>query len=90
MVIDTIDRFAAAIEGMAWFAPCCTFDPDLVRATMAALLLWDLAHPEENTLNHLGHPGMLVVKNSFHGEEFRTVYCYGCYDRYTCWLTTNL
>eukprot|EP01051_Picozoa_sp_SAG22_P023710 SAG22_NODE_6238_length_882_cov_0.878672_2_plen_78_part_00 len=59
---------------MTCHVQCSTFDPPLVRVTLAVLLLWDLAHPEENTLGHLGHPGMLVVKNSFHGGSARCAF----------------
>lgn len=57
----------AALEGMAYWKPMESFDPETCRMAMLAILVTDLTEP----LKDLASPGMIFTQRAFHSGLWR-------------------
>ena len=71
----TNPNIARWLDGVANFAPNMTFQPTDVSKIMAALLLYDVWHPEAvaNPKTNLQNP-MMVLQPAFHGGNPRCAF----------------
>ena len=67
-------NIAAAIEGMQYIQPNVTFDPNVARTIMAALLFYDISVEPRKANVTKEHPMQFFVPGSVHGGAWRCPY----------------